>query len=62
MNIYVIIAIGNKSIQDDRHLVPMERLAPEWLCVANHCTIEKDAPDPSMHYLLMKNCLQIMNK
>jgi len=25
MNIYAIIVIGNKSIQDGRHLAPMER-------------------------------------
>jgi len=31
MNIYVIIAIGNRSIQDSSHLAPMNTLAPEWL-------------------------------
>jgi len=42
MNIYMIIAIGNKSIQDGSHFVPMNTLvsnqveamntlAPEWL-------------------------------
>jgi len=30
MNIYMIIAIGNKSIQDGSHLAPMNTPAPEW--------------------------------
>jgi len=50
MNVYTIIAIGNESIQDGRHLVPMGTLAPEWFCAAK-TTVQydkKDVPDPSM--------------
>jgi len=52
LNIYVVIAIGNQSIQQNNsHLVPMNILAPEWLYIANHSSYnmqsEKDSPDPS---------------
>jgi len=53
MNIYAVIAMGNQSIQDDSHLAPMNALVPEWLCVANNCTIYEVTP--FIHNLLMKN-------
>jgi len=60
MNPYVIIAIGNKSIQDSRHL---DTLVPECIfCIANHYNMlsEKDALDPSIHDLLTYNAIGTM--